>query len=162
MKIYLASSWRNPAQSEVLLALRNAGHMVYDFKNPKAGDNGFSWKEAGLPLSEEGTVTPRQLQKGLEHSRAVDGFQNDFGAMQWADAGVLLLPSGRSAHLEAGWMAGAGKPVFVLAPEKTVAQRIEPELMYGLLEKKIHLRTEDVIAALYDMEQESEHLKYGG
>ncbi len=32
--IYLASSWRNDLQPEVLLALRDAGHAVYDFRNP--------------------------------------------------------------------------------------------------------------------------------
>ncbi len=29
-KIYVASSWRNPAQPEVVSALRSAGHLVYD------------------------------------------------------------------------------------------------------------------------------------
>ena len=45
--------------------------------------------------------------------------------MRWADACVLLLPCGASAHLEAGWFSGAGKPVAVVAPEIR-----EPELMY--------------------------------
>jgi hypothetical protein len=155
MKIYLASSWRNAAQAEVLQELRNAGHTVYDFKNPKEGDTGFGWKQVGIATAADGSVTPRELEQGLSHPRAVDGFQNDFGAMQWADAGVLLLPCGRSAHLEAGWMAGAGKPVFVLAPENTVAARIEPELMYGLLEPRIFLSAEQLIVALYDMEYAS-------
>lgn len=34
MKIYLASSWRNERQPAVLAALREAGHEVYDFRNP--------------------------------------------------------------------------------------------------------------------------------
>jgi nucleoside 2-deoxyribosyltransferase len=44
--------------------------------------------------------------------------------MEWADACVLVLPCGRSAHLEAGWFAGKGKPVFVLTFDGE-----EPELM---------------------------------
>lgn len=42
-----------------------------------------------------------------------------------ADCCVLLLPCGRSAHFEAGYFWGAGKPVHIL-----LAERNEPELMY--------------------------------
>jgi hypothetical protein len=59
----------------------------------------------------------------------VAGFDHDFDAMKWADGCVLLLPSGMSAHLEAGWFGGAGKPVVVLAPELR-----EPELMYKMFD----------------------------
>ena len=47
--------------------------------------------------------------------------------MRRADACVLVLPCGRSAHTEAGWMAGAGKVVVAYIPEMA-----EPELMYKL------------------------------
>ena len=36
---------------------------------------------------------------------------------------------GRSAHIEAGWMAGAGKRVLLYIPEM-----VEPELMYRLFD----------------------------
>ena len=42
---------------------------------------------------------------------------------------MLVLPCGRSAHTEAGWMAGAGKKVIVYIPEMQ-----EPELMYKLFD----------------------------
>jgi nucleoside 2-deoxyribosyltransferase len=61
----------------------------------------------------------------LNHPIAGHGFDLDYGAMQRADTGVLLLPSGRSAHLEAGYFVGAGKPLHILIPELP-----EPELMY--------------------------------
>ena len=41
---------------------------------------------------------------------------------------MLVLPCGRSAHLEAGHALGAGRPVIAYIPEP-----IEPELMYGML-----------------------------
>ena len=40
-KIYVASSWRNKYQPEVVAALRKAGHEVYDFRNPKDNPGGF-------------------------------------------------------------------------------------------------------------------------
>ena len=47
--------------------------------------------------------------------------------MQWADVCVMVLPCGRSANTEAGWMKGAGKKVMVYSPKKE-----EPELMYKI------------------------------
>jgi hypothetical protein len=49
MKIYLASSWKNTAQMNALRLLREAGHEVYDFRNPEPGNTGFSWKECIPP-----------------------------------------------------------------------------------------------------------------
>lgn len=71
--------------------------------------------------------------------------------MKWADACVLLLPSGMSAHLEAGWFSGAGKPVAVLAPEIR-----EPELMYKCFDDRtgatpIFASIAEVIAHLADL-----------
>lgn len=42
MKIYVASSWRNERQPEVVEHLRSFGYEVYDFRNPAPGDTGFS------------------------------------------------------------------------------------------------------------------------
>jgi hypothetical protein len=42
-KIYVASSWRNEYYPEVVAKLREAGHDVYDFRNPPSGDPGFKW-----------------------------------------------------------------------------------------------------------------------
>lgn len=121
MRIYLASSWRNTYQPTVLAELIAAGHEVYDFRHPAPGNTGFGWSQTiDRPITDAAT-----LLEALAHPRAVEGFGFDYRAMQWADACVLLLPSGNSAHLEAGWFAGRGKPVAVLAPMLK-----EPELMY--------------------------------
>lgn len=127
MKLYVASSWRNAYQPRVVQLLRSAGHEVYDFKNPPNG-SGFGWREIDPNWL---TWTPERWREALRHPRAVEGFRSDFEAMQWADACVLVLPSGRSAHLEAGWFAGAGKPVVMYAPQ-VHAERIEPDLMVEL------------------------------
>jgi hypothetical protein len=42
-KIYVASSWRNTFYHEVVARLREAGHDVYDFRNPQSGDPRFKW-----------------------------------------------------------------------------------------------------------------------
>ena len=123
-RIYVASSWRNTFYPEVVRRLLEAGHQLYDFRNPPDGKGGFFWKDIG-PDWQEWTV--RQYLDSLSHPWAEYGFKRDYDAMKEADACVLVLPCGRSAHSEAGWMAGAGKKVIVYIPEKQ-----EPELMYKL------------------------------
>ena len=43
-KIYVASSWRNEFYPEMVEALREADHDVYDFRNPPSSDGGFKSK----------------------------------------------------------------------------------------------------------------------
>ncbi len=124
MKIYLASSWRNEQQHSVLAALRGANFEVYDFRHPSPGDDGFHWSEIDGGWK---TWTPERFRDALDHPVARHGFANDWDAMNWADCGVLLLPCGRSAHLEAGYFVGAGKRLHIL-----LAGDNEPELMYKM------------------------------
>lgn len=125
MNVYLASSWRNGLQPAILAALRAAGHEVYDFRNPAPGNSGFGWK--GID-DEWLTWTPEQFRQALDHPVARAGFRLDMDALRACDACVLLLPCGRSAHLELGWAAGAGKVTAALMLEPS-----EPELMYSML-----------------------------
>jgi hypothetical protein len=115
MKIYVASSWRNQFQQGVVAHLRNAGFEVYDFKNPKPGDRGFHWSEIdpGWQMWDA-----EQFRESLAHPIAQLGFASDFIAMEAADACVLVLPCGRSAHLEAGYFAGhpSKRLVILLGP----------------------------------------------
>ena len=125
-RIYVASSWRNPYFPEVVTRLREAGHEVYDFRNPPHGGAGFHWTDID-PNAPEWTFA--QYAEGLHHPLAERQFQADIDALTWADTCVLVLPCGRSAHTEAGWMAGAGKRVIAYLPEM-----VEPELMYKLFD----------------------------
>lgn len=124
MKIYVASSWRNAHQPGVVALLRGLGHEVYDFRNPPHGRGGFAWSDIDPAWQ---TWTPEQWRNALRHHLAVVGFASDVDGMEWADACVLVLPSGRSSHLEAGWFTGKGRPCAVLALEP-----VEPDLMVGL------------------------------
>lgn len=125
-RIYVASSWRNTIQPYLVRALRNYGHEVYDFRNPPDGGDGFHWSEIDLAWE---SWSVEEYVAALREPIAQRGFANDKAGMDWADTCVLLLPCGKSAHLEAGYMAGQGKLVIpAFLEEKT-----EPELMYLLL-----------------------------
>lgn len=139
MKIYVASSWRNPIQLVVVQKLREAGHDVYDFKNPEPGNYGFHWSEIDPNWR---NWSAQEFIKALNHPSAITGFDLDFNALVECDACVLVLPCGRSAHLEAGFAAGAGKPLVIL-----LADENEPELMYNMT-PFICTSIEDVVAYL--------------
>ena len=124
-KIYVASSWRNPLQPAIIDTLIAHGHKVYDFRHPKPDDNGFSWGDIA-----EGWLgwSLDEYIEGIKHPIAKAGFASDKEALDWCDMCVLVLPCGRSAHLEAGYAIGQGKPTIILLHEN----KFEPELMYLL------------------------------
>jgi hypothetical protein len=146
-KIYLTSSWRNAYQPQVLASLRDSGHEVYDFRNPSEGyDNptgvteGFLWSD--LDPEWRGWDNERYVDLLTSHPLAALGFESDWRAMRWADTGVLLLPSGRSAHIEAGYFTGAGKDLHILLTDPQ-----EPELMY-LMATGVHVKITGLLKAL--------------
>lgn len=119
MRLYLATSWRNQRYETVKATFEAQGHFVYDFKQ-----EGFAWEQVGLDPE---TAGPEQLVAALNHPRAVEGFERDARHVENADALVLLLPCGRSAHLEAGYALGRRIPVAILLSEHDY----KPELMYS-------------------------------
>lgn len=125
--VYLASSWRNPIYPGVVGALKAAGIDHFDFRNPPDG-TAFSWHQVGGIAGSVATPLDVYL-KMIDHPVAAAGFAADFEAMQRADTVVLVLPCGRSAHLELGWAVGAGKRTAVLLEDP-----VTPELMYRMVD----------------------------
>lgn len=133
-RIYLASSWKNPYYTEVLKWLRADLHQVYDFRtrgyqrdlgHGSFECQAFSWEKLDKKWKQWNFEAYRQnlTTKPL----AAAGFLSDIKAIEWCDTLVLLLPSGRSAHLEAGYAKGRGKRLVIFCPMKAYD---EPDLMY--------------------------------
>jgi hypothetical protein len=127
MKIYVASSWRNTYQQQVVAKLRELGHEVYDFRgggdgwSPADGQGGFGWKSID-PQWEN--WSPFEYVEALKHPLAVQSFDRDMNALKRCDACIFVTPCGPSASMEMGWAVGAGKLVAAYMP----AIR-EPDLM---------------------------------
>lgn len=111
MKVYLIGSLRNEAVPFVAAMLRRNGLDVFDdwyAAGPRADDH---WQE---------------YEQGRGHSfvQALDGhaawhvFRYDQEHLDEADAGVLVMPAGKSGHLELGYLVGQGKPAFILLDEE--------------------------------------------
>jgi hypothetical protein len=133
MSVYVASSWRNNLQPAVIEILRAAGIDCYDFRNPAEGNHGFRWTDVDPSWTGanggDGTTEPTAYLRAIEHPVAIAGFESDFAAMEKADTFVLILPCGRSAHLELGWAVGAGKRTAILLDDPCT-----PELMYRMVD----------------------------
>lgn len=125
MKIYVASSWRNDIQPEIVSILRENGHDVYDFRNPKEGNYGFHWSEIDPNWK---NWTKLEYRDFLNHPVAEAGFILDLEAMQWADVFIGVQPFGRSTSMEMGWAAGQGKKTILLLSNG------EPELMVKMFD----------------------------
>ena len=122
MKIYVASSWRTPRHDEVVKALRDAGHSVYNYREPPA----FSWEKVDPGWT---SWNIKQYLDALNSKEASSGFWKDFDAMNAASVFVGVEPFGVSASLELGWAAGRGKTTILLANDKEV----KPELMLKMI-----------------------------
>lgn len=123
-RIYVASSWCNGQHPAVVDELRRRGHEVYDFRHPRGRDDRSVWKE--LHVNKE-TVYGEQMVELLDLPFVRGRFREHLDAMNESDVCILLLPCGRSAHIEAGYMKGLGKTVYVLG---SVFDELKPELMY--------------------------------
>ncbi len=130
MKIYLASSWRNEGQQAAVRELREAGHDVYDFRNPAPGNTGFSWSAIDPNWKQ---WSAEQFALALEHPIAREGFTFDMEALRTCDACIMLQPCGRSAALELGYAVGARKLTIAV-----LAEGQEPELMLSMAHNRVH------------------------
>lgn len=139
-RIYVASSWRNAQQPIIVKHLRQEGHEVYDYRHPPHVDSGFAWSQIDPEWKAWTASAYRDLL--LSCPIAARGFVSDLRGMQWADTCLLVLPSGRSAHLEAGWFCGQGKRCIILTGDGE-----EPELM-ALLATDICINLDEVLKVL--------------
>lgn len=126
MKVYVASSWkRSVLHPAVVESLRNAGHEVYDYRNPAPGDHGFSWSQIDAELTKHPAAW---WYACLYNSICSKAFTKDMNALNEADAVVMVMPCGKSAHMEMAHAIGAGKiGIILINPD-----RDEPELMYNM------------------------------
>ena len=109
VKIYLIGSLRNPQVPILATKLRTAtGFDVFD-----------DWHAAG-PTADDSWQHYEQQERGHTYQEALAGhaadhvFEYDKLHLDHSDAAVLVLPAGKSAHLEFGYIIGQGKPGWIL------------------------------------------------
>lgn len=105
--LYLIGSLRNPNIVTIGMKLRENNYDVFDSwtaVGPNADDHWRDYCNArGL-----------SYKQALEDYSACHVFDFDQFHLERCDIGVLIMPAGKSSHCEMGYMAGQGKPTFIL------------------------------------------------
>lgn len=105
--IYAIGSLRNANIPVIACRLRKEGHEVFDdwiAAGPEADDY---WQRYEKSKGNE-------LPQALKGWAAKHVFEFDRFHLDRCNTGVLILPAGRSGHLELGYMAGRGKDTAIL------------------------------------------------
>ena len=109
MLLYLIGSLRNPAVPKIASELRAGGYDVFDdwfAAGPEADDYWQAYEQG----------RGHTLAQALDGYAAGNVFRFDKTHLDRAEAGVLVMPAGKSGHLELGYLVGQGKPTYVLMP----------------------------------------------
>lgn len=124
-KVYIVGSLRNPKIVDFDVALTDLGYDVFSgwFGAGETADQSWKFYEQ---------AKGNTFREGLYSNAAQHIFQFDRRFLDRADIAVLLLPAGRSGHLEIGYATGRKKRTFVVFEE-------EPEdrwdVMYNFVER---------------------------
>lgn len=134
--IYVIGALKNPEVPDVAKRLREAGFEVFD-----------DWHAAGPEADDY--WQKYEIARGHEYKEALRGYparhvyEYDKHHLDRASAGVLVLPAGKSGHLELGYLIGQGKPAYILLSG-------EPErwdVMYQFAEG-VYYDVEDMLDAI--------------
>ena len=127
MKIYIASSWKN---QEWVLQTANVleadGFEVDAFCRSTDKRFAFHWSEF---VDDEKDLQNYDACSFLGDARVQKAFKEDKKWLDWSDCVVLVMPCGRSSHLEAGYAKGQDKTLIIYAPNGF--PKGEFDVMYG-------------------------------
>jgi hypothetical protein len=107
--VYLIGSLRNPEVPVVAEQIRALGLEVFDdwyAAGPEADDYWKKYEQA----------RGRTYREALYGYAARHVFSFDLKHLNRCNIGVLLLPAGKSGHLELGYMRGQGKDCYIWTP----------------------------------------------
>jgi hypothetical protein len=135
--IYIVGSLRNPSIPMIGEALRNLGLDVFDdwyAAGPEADDK---WRDYEV-------FRGRNYPEALGGFAAKHVFEFDLFHLQRTDMCLLVLPAGKSGHMELGYARGLGKRCFVLFDK--VPERYD--VMYQFADGGVFFALPDLLKAL--------------
>lgn len=110
-RIYVIGSLRNPEVPRLAERLRALGHQVHDDWHAPGPETDDFWRAYEKARG-------RTFVEALKGRHAETVFEYDKRWLTWADTVVMLMPAGKSGHLEFGWAIGQGKEGHILLEPK--------------------------------------------
>jgi len=107
LKVYLIGSLRNPEVPKVANKIRSIGFDVFDdwfAAGPEADDKWRDYEKA----------RGRTFTEALKGLAADHIFRFDLHHLDECDIAVLLMPAGKSGHIELGYAVGIGKIGYIV------------------------------------------------
>ncbi len=106
--IYIAGSMKNrDGIRKVTQQMQDAGFNTFNDWIMPGEETDQKWQEFEQAQG-------RTYLEALQAPHAKDVFYFDKEWLDKSDAIILVLPAGKSAHIELGYMVGRGKPAFIL------------------------------------------------
>lgn len=138
---FIASRWRNrDSVLELTEKIRSKGKSVYCFiegDGPK-----YQLKDLENQHEPEAFMQKFESIPDWKNDRAVkEIFDVDMNSLKTSEALILLLPCGKSAHIEAGVAYGMGKKCIVIGEQK------ETESLY-LIFNEFYNSIDDFVSSL--------------
>mgnify|MGYP001562236938 FL=1 len=141
MKIYLIGSLRNPDVPELANDIRRLGYDVFDdwYAAGEIADD--AWRDYEIGRG-------HNFEEALKGYAAHHVFDFDIYHLNHSDIGILLLPAGKSGHLELGYLIGRGCPCYIIYPEEPARF----DVMY-LMANKVFASTKELLDHLKGLDK---------
>jgi hypothetical protein len=110
-QIYIIGSLRNEKISVIAKELRELNFTIFDDWHSVSPNGDDLWKDYE-------TKRGRSYEEALQGWHAHNVFNFDKKHIDNSDIGVLIMPAGKSAFLELGYIIGQGKPGFILMDDQ--------------------------------------------
>lgn len=138
---FIASRWRNKEQVlDLTEKLRKKKKSVYCFIEGDGTE--YALKDAEQQYSPEAFMEKFESIPNWQTDPAVkEIFDVDMNALKASEMLLLLLPAGKSAHIEAGAAYGMGKRCILIGEQK------ETESLYRIFDE-FYLTIDDFIKSL--------------
>jgi len=105
--IYIIGSLRNPEVVQFANELELQGFEAFaDWQSPGPDADDF--------LRDYSKARGRDYKQTLQSHAARHIFEFDLHHIKRCDAAIMLMPAGKSGHLELGYVRGLGKPGYIL------------------------------------------------
>lgn len=109
--VYIIGSLKNDKIPHIAKEIRELGFETFDdwfSPGPEADDFWRNFEK----------VRGSTYKEALNNYSAKHIFEFDKYHIDRADIGIMIMPAGKSGHLELGYMIGQGKPCFIFFQEE--------------------------------------------
>lgn len=136
--VYIGGALANPEIVRITKVIAEAGFTAFSEWYTPGPEADVLWRDYELALG-------YNYREALQRPAAKNTFDFDKRHIDLCDIFVMVLPCGKSAHLELGYAIGSGKRGLIYMPQ-------EPErwdVMYGFAERVVYT-DEELVKGLHN------------